>query len=206
MEEQRLSEKPLIHATAVVRDCQLGIWTAVGARTRMIETIFGDYSYITNDSGIIYAETGKFCSIASHTQINPGNHPLNRPALHHFTYRSISYGLSETDDSAFFDWRRSHKVTIGHDVWIGHSAIVLPGVTIGTGAAIGAGAVVTKDVAPFTVVAGVPAKVIRRRVSEETEAALMRIQWWNWSREQLKKTLGDFRTLDADEFVWKYGC
>ncbi len=97
-------------------------------------------------------------------------------------------------------------MTIGHDVWIGHSAIVLPGVTIGTGAAIGAGAVVTKDVAPFTVVAGVPAKVIRRRVSEETEAALMRIQWWNWSREQLKKTLGDFRTLDADEFVWKYGC
>jgi carbonic anhydrase/acetyltransferase-like protein (isoleucine patch superfamily) len=86
----------------------------------------------------------------------------------------------------------------------GHSAIVLPGVTIGSGAAIGAGTVVTKDVAPFTVVAGVPAKVIRRRVSEETEAALMRIQWWNWSRQQLRVALHDFRSLNANDFARKY--
>ncbi|MCL0079434.1 chloramphenicol acetyltransferase [Dehalococcoidia bacterium] len=206
MEKQRLSEKPLVHETAIVNDCQLGGWVSIGARTTMTETNFGDYSYVCNDCQIIYAEIGKFCSIASHVRINPGNHPLNKAALHHFTYRSVSYDLAETDDIAFFDWRRAHKVIIGHDAWIGHAAIVLPGVTIATGAAVGAGALVTKDVAAFTVVAGVPAKVIRRRVSEETEAALMRIQWWNWSREQLQETLGDFRTLDADEFVRKYGC
>jgi phosphonate metabolism protein (transferase hexapeptide repeat family) len=204
MEKRKLSEKPLVHKTAVVNDCQLGAWVSIGARTTMIETIFVDYSYVCNDCQIIYAEIGKFCSIASHARINPGNHPLNRAALHHFTYRSISYSLAETDDSAFFDWRRAHKVIIGHDVWIGHSAILLPGVTIGTGAAIGAGAVVTKDVAPFTVVAGVPAKVIRRRVSEEAEAALMRIQWWNWSRQQLRAALHDFRVLNAVDFTRKY--
>ena len=204
MEKQKLSKKPLVHETAIVDDCQLGTWVSIGARTRMSETNFGDYSYVCNGCQIIYAEIGKFCSIASHVRINPGNHPLNRAALHHFTYRSSSYNLAETDDIAFFNWRRAHKIIIGHDVWIGHGAIVLPGVTIGTGAAIGAGAVVTKDVAPFTVVAGVPAKVIRRRVSKETETGLMRIQWWDWSREQLKKALGDFRTLDADSFVHKY--
>jgi len=137
-------------------------------------------------------------------RINPGNHPLSKAALHHFTYRSVMYGLGEADDNAFFDWRRAHKVAIGHDVWIGHGAIILPGVTIGTGAAIGAGAVVAKDVAPFTVVAGVPARTIRRRVSKGTEAALMHIRWWDWSQEQLRAALDDFRGLCANDFAHKY--
>ena len=97
-------------------------------------------------------------------RINPGNHPLWRAALHHFTYRSRSYDLHPEDDREFFDWRRAHPVVLGDDVWIGHGAILLPGVKIGTGAVVGAGAVVTKDVPPFTIVAGVPAKTLRRRV------------------------------------------
>ena len=101
-----------------------------------------------------------FCSIAAHVRINPGNHPLDRVALSHFTYRSSAYGLGP-DDAAFFDWRRSHRVVLGNDVWIGHGAVVLPGVTIGDGCVIGAGSVVTRDVPANCVAAGVPCKVIR---------------------------------------------
>ncbi len=95
-------------------------------------------------------------------------------------------------------------MTIGHDVWIGHGAVVMPGVTVGTGAIIGAGAVVTKDVEPYTIVAGVPARVIRRRVSEATEAKLMAIAWWDWSHDTLRERLAEFRALDADAFADRF--
>src|SRR5262245_52211633 len=135
-----LSEEPRIDPTAHVRQSKLGAWTSVGARTTIAETSFGDYSYVVNDSSIIYADIGKFCSIAAHTRINPGNHPLERAALHHFTYRSLSYQLGPADDEAFFEWRRRHQVAMGNDVWIGHGAVILPGVTLGDGAAVGGGA------------------------------------------------------------------
>ena len=80
----------------------------VGARTKVAESSFGDYSYVVNDSDIIYTDVGKFCSIAAHTRINPGNHPLERVMLSHFSYRSSAYGLGD-DDPAFFDWRRSAR-------------------------------------------------------------------------------------------------
>src|SRR5262247_1430665 len=203
--KQPLSEQPRIDSTAHVRESTLGAWTSVGPRTTISETVFGDYSYVVNDSSIIYADIGKFCAIAAHTRLNPGNHPLDRPALHHFTYRSLSYQLGPDDDEAFFEWRRRHKVTLGHDVWIGHGAVILPGVTLGTGCGVGAGAVVSKDVPPFTVVAGVPAKIVRYRFDERMREALLKIGWWDWSREQLSAALPDFRALRIEEFVAKYG-
>jgi len=150
----QLGELPWIDPTAQVTDSKLGPWTAVGARTTISETVFGSYSYVMNDSSIVRAEVGKFCSIAAHTCINPGNHPMWRATQHHFTYRSPSYKLARDEDHAFFQWRRDHKVLIGHDVWIGHGAIILAGIEVGTGAVIGAGAVVTRHVSPYTIVAG----------------------------------------------------
>jgi hypothetical protein len=85
-----------------------------------------------------------------------------------------------------------------------NGAILLPGINVGTGAVIGAGTVVTKDVPPYTIVGGLPARIIRRRVDPEVEQALTRIAWWNWSREQIKDTLADFRKLDAKGFALKY--
>jgi phosphonate metabolism protein (transferase hexapeptide repeat family) len=199
-----LSEEPAIHPTANVRDSKLGAWTAVGARTTIAESTIGDYSYVVNDSSIIYTEIGKFCSIAAHTRINPGNHPLERVALHHFTYRSESYQLGPEDDAGFFDWRRADNVVLGHDVWIGHGAVILPGVRIGIGAAIGAGAVVSKDVPNFAVAVGVPAKVLRYRFSEPIQQRLLDTAWWDWDRARLAQALPDFRDLAAEEFLEKY--
>ena len=195
---------PVIDPEATVRDSLLGPWTRVGARSSLVEVEFGAYSYIVNDASAIYAEIGRFCSIAQGARINPGNHPLHKAALHHFTYRSISYDVGESDDAEFFEWRRSHKVRLGHDVWIGHGAVVLPGVSIGTGAAIGAGAVVSRDIPPFAVAVGVPARPIRDRFPEKVKQKLMDLAWWDWEHERLREALVDFRDLGAAEFVAKY--
>jgi phosphonate metabolism protein (transferase hexapeptide repeat family) len=198
-----LAEAPQIHPTAQVRDTVFGRFNEVGPRCRVAETSFGDYAYIGNDTDVIYTAIGKFCSIASMVRINPGNHPMERAALNHFTYRASKYGFGP-DEPEFFEWRRSHKVTIGHDVWIGHGAILLPGVSVGNGAVIGAGAVVTKDVPDFAIVIGTPAHVHRYRFAPEICDSLNRIAWWDWTGAQLAAALMDFRHLPIEAFCEKY--
>ncbi len=200
---KNLGAEPDIHRTASVRDSTFGIYCEVGARTKVAECSFGDFAYVVNDSDIIYTDVGKFCSIAAHTRINPGNHPVERVAMNHFTYRSSAYGLGE-DDPAFFDWRRSFRCRLGHDVWIGHGVVVLPGVSMGNGAVAGAGSVVTKDVPAWTIVVGNPARVLRPRFAPPLAEAIERIAWWDWDRDRLRAAMGDFRSLSAEAFVQKY--
>jgi phosphonate metabolism protein (transferase hexapeptide repeat family) len=202
----KLGPTPLIDPSATVRDSRFGRYNEVGARTHVIESSMDDYSYVVQDSQIVYTTIGKFCSIASHTRINPGNHPMERITQAHFTYRSSEYFEGEPDDAEFFDWRRDHAVTIGHDVWIGHGAIILAGRSIGTGAVVAGGAVVTKDVAPYTIVAGNPARVVRRRFTPEIADRIAALAWWDWDHEELRTALPDFRKLGVEGFLEKHGA
>ncbi len=196
-----LQEMPTIHDNCHLVDSWVGSWTELGPHTSLLESTFDDYSYTAGQVSIAYTDVGKFCSIAAQVRINPGNHPMGRVTQHHFTYRRAQYGFGENDD-AFFDWRRGARCVIGHDVWIGHGAIILPGVTVGTGAVVGAGAVVSKDVEPYTVVVGVPAKPIRKRFSLETIDRLLHIAWWHWDHATIKARFDDL--LDSERFVEHY--
>src|SRR5262245_2220100 len=204
MAGKQLSVRPTVDPTASLRDSRLGAYTEVGARTILLEVTMDDYSYVVNDSQITYTTIGKFCSIAAMTRINPGNHPMQRATQAHFTYRSSAYFPGEADDAEFFAWRREHHVDIGHDVWIGHGAVILPGRNVGTGAVIAAGAIVTKDVPAYTIVAGNPARIVRRRFDERTEERLKALAWWDWSHEALRLALPDFRKLGVEAFLDKY--
>lgn len=203
-QKELLSVEPLIDETASVRGSTFGRYTEVGPRTAVIESSLDDYSYVVNDCDIIYSRIGKFCSIASHVRLNPGNHPMQRASQAHFTYRASRYFPGEADEQAFFDWRRSFPVTLGHDVWVGHGAIIMPGVDIGTGAVIGAGAVVTKNVEPYAIVVGVPGRLVRRRFADDVCEGLLKLRWWEWEHEALRTALPDFRQLGAGEFIAKY--
>jgi phosphonate metabolism protein (transferase hexapeptide repeat family) len=205
MADKKLGPEPLIDPTAQVRQATLGRYTEIGARTAFVESTMDDYSYVVNDSNVIYTTIGKFCSIAAMTRINPGNHPMQRASQSHFTYRASAYFDDAQDDAAFFDWRRSTPVTIGHDVWIGHGAIILPGRSIGTGAVVAGGAIVTKDVAPYTIVAGNPARPIRERFPNAIAERLLALGWWDWEHARLRAALTDFRSLAVEAFLEKHG-
>jgi phosphonate metabolism protein (transferase hexapeptide repeat family) len=180
-EDPRFTDSaPRIHTTAQTKGCRLGRYSAVGERTILREVSLGDFSYFERQAEAIYADIGKFCSIAANTRINALEHPLERATTHKVSYRPNEYFRFLGVDGDFRERRRARRVSIGHDVWIGHGAVVLPGVRIATGAVIGANAVVTHDVAAYAIVAGVPARPLRPRFDAAIARRLTELAWWDW--------------------------
>lgn len=157
----------------------------------------GDYSYVGRNSRVIYADIGKFCSIAGETKIGMGTHTLDKI--------STSPIFTESKNGTKHSWVKVSavnpfkRVIVGNDVWIGVRTMVMGGVKIGDGAVIGAGSIVTKDVPPYAVVVGVPAKVVRYRFPREQIEALLAHPWWCLPEEQLRERIELFQSSDNIE-------
>jgi len=196
---------PYIHPDCQIRDSTFGAFVEIGQGSRVTHSTFEDYAYCDRLSDISNTTVGKFANIAAMTRIGPTDHPMGNASLHHFLYRSSYYWDDATDDPDFFARRQSRRTTLGPDCWIGHGAIIRPEVTVGAGAVVAAGAVVTKDVAPYMIVAGIPATPLRARFSRDLAERLLALAWWDWSHDRLRASLGDFRSMPAEAFLDAYG-
>lgn len=200
----RLGPDPLIHPDCEITGSSFGAYVEIGKGSRLNNAVLGDYSYCDRYADIANARIGKFANIAAFSRIGPTDHPMAQASLHHFLYRSDDYWEDAERDEAFFAHRHARLAHIGHDTWIGHNAVIKPEVTVGHGAVVAAGAVVTKDVAPYTIVAGLPATPIRMRFDPQIADRLMELAWWDWPHEVLRERLPDFRRLPIEAFLEKY--
>jgi len=200
----RLGEEPFLHEGCVSNASHFGRFVEIGAHTRLNNVSFDDYSYCDRLCDLANVRIGKFANIASMVRVGATDHPMTRASQHHFLYRSASYWDDTEDDARWFQHRASRLAHIGHDSWIGHGALIKPEVTIGIGAVVASGAVVTKDVAPYAIVGGNTARLIRYRFAPDEISALLQIAWWDWSHERLRQALPDFRALPIKTFIENY--
>ena len=194
----------VIDPTVRLREADIGRRCEILANTRVEYSSLGDYSYLGEHCEVADAVIGKFTAIANAVRIGAPNHPMGRPSQHRFTYCPEYYEPTATRDRYFFATRRADKVMVGNDCWIGHAAIILPGVTVGDGAVIAAGAVVSRDVPPYTIVGGVPARPIRARFPVAVAERLQRIAWWDWPDDLIFARLSDFRSEAIEQFCDRY--
>lgn len=154
------------------------------------------YHYPVNGDRLII---GKFCSIACGAKFlfNSANHSLTSLSTYPFPIFFEEWGLERAQVTRA--WDHKGDIVIGNDVWIGYEAVILAGVTVGDGAIIGTRAVVTKDVPPYTIVGGVPAKPIRKRFSDDTIAALLALRWWDWPEERISAHLDAIQSGQIDQ-------
>lgn len=171
-----------IYSTYLIGKVKVSSTARIYKRVTFFNSTIKKYSYINENSSISYTNIGKFTSIGSNCGIGLPEHPVAFISTSPFTYSSENiFGNKET----FHPY--SKETIIGNDCWIGNNVIIMQGINIGDGAIIAAGAVVTKNVEPYSIVAGVPAKLIKYRFSQEKITILENLKWWNWSEEKLIK-------------------
>lgn len=153
------------------------------------------YHYPVNHDHLV---VGKFCSIACGAKFlfTSANHTMRSLSSYPFPIFFEEWGLDQKDITDA--WDNKGDIVVGNDVWIGYEAAILSGVTIGDGAIIGARAVVTKDVPPYTIVGGVPAKPIRKRFDEKTIGQLLEMQWWDWPKEKIAQNIPAIQAGNID--------
>ena len=174
-----------------IKDCNIHATAKVYEKSSLSKVNMGRYSYVAKNTNITDAEIGAFCSIGSSCQIGGGIHPTCMVSTSPVFLKgksAVGYNFGE------LDYLPSLTVFIGNDVWIGSGVYIKAGVRIGTGAIIGAHAVVTHDVEPYTIVAGVPAIMIRKRFDDNTIEKLLDLKWWDWPDNSLKKYAMYFAT------------
>lgn len=192
-------EDVIIGESSFIQDSTLGKGVQINRRNMIIDSCIGSYTYTGANTVIKKAKIGKYCSISWNVSITGNQHEYHNISTHPFP-RLSSFGFVEKKEGRGLD---SEEVTIGNDVWIGMNACILPGVKVSSGSIIGAGGMVTKDVPPYAIVAGNPARILKYRFSEDIIRQLMEIQWWDWPPEVIRKNLFLFQKIFDDDALEK---
>jgi acetyltransferase-like isoleucine patch superfamily enzyme len=179
------------------------VYISLGVRLGNVS--IGKYSRIRYFSTIYHAEIGNYSEIARNVRIGIGQHPTNLLSINSIFYRKKE--AIRKDWVRPINFQEYKKTIIGNDVWIGADVVIMGGITIGDGAIVATRSVVTKDVPPYAIVAGVPAKVVKYRFDEEKIATLLKIKWWNLPDELIEEKIEAFTIFDiSNEKIEKYFC
>ena len=198
--DTKIGENSIIGDFSRVQNCVLKENVSIQRNSLMFNTTMGDYSYVGKNFTSWYANIGKFCSISWNVSIGGANHDYERVTSHAFLY-SPQFGFLHNDEIGYD--RFTDNCTIGNDVWIGCHAVICRNVSIGDGAVIAAGAVVTKDVPPYAIVAGVPAKIIKYRYKKIYIERLQKIKWWNFPVEVIKDNFEIFNSKIDEKVLYE---
>lgn len=184
----RLERFTFVSDDAKVDGSKLDIYARVGRFNHLYYVKMGKHTYTGQNTVIMKTNIGNFTSISWNVTIGGGEHNYKKLTNHCFLYNNYD----ELNEGKEYYNRFMKKTEIGNDVWIGAGSIILRGVTISDGAVVGAGSVVTKDVPPYAIVAGNPARIIKYRFTEEIINELLKIKWWDWTDKKIKNNISIF--------------
>ena len=209
-----------LYKDVYVFNCNLGCNISIGDFSKVINSslddnvridrnnhidssIIGRFTYTGRNTVILHSNIGAFTSISWNVSIGGANHDYNRMTQHSFLYNSDNFLVPESESPAYD--RFSNDITIGHDVWIAAGVVITRGITIGHGAVIGANSVVTKDIPPYAIAAGIPAKILKYRFDDNIIDKLLKLEWWLWPQEKIRDNFSISsnipNTLDIDELL-----
>lgn len=183
---------------AYVKRVRFGKYNYIGKNVFLVDCSIGDFTYISDSSTITNTNIGKFCSIGPNTKFAPGKHPTSKIVSTHPSIFS-NPGFMGKNFTLHSIYEGNIKVNIGNDVWVGADCVIIDGITIADGVIIAANSVVTKDVEPYCIVGGIPAKFIRKRFEDDEIQKLLALKWWDKDEEWIQQNISAF--WDIKEFV-----
>ena len=196
LEKQYKPKNAKIGLFTKLTNSSLGYNTFLSKNIGMINSYLGDYSYINSDTFLINTKIGKFCSIGSNVKFGLGKHPTNFVSTHPAFYAN-NKPFRTFSDKVYI--KEFDDIIVGNDVWVSRDVIIMGGINIGDGAVVAAGAVVTKDVPPYSIVGGVPAKILKYRFPKSIIDNIQKTKWWDKSDDWLKNNYLLFHNVE--EFI-----
>lgn len=179
---------------STLQNCTFGHYNTLYDNINLNNVILDDFTYIASNTAIINTVIGKYCSIGPDCKIGLGKHPSKVfVSTHPIFFSTIKQAQITFSDKDYFE--EFENIIIGNDVWIGANALIIDGVKISDGAIIAAGSVVTKDVPPYAIVGGVPAKIIKYRFEQKQIEKLLEIKWWDWDIKDLQTDYKKFHNI-----------